>query len=362
MTAVCQLARVSPTRRALLDRTAVALSGGALASLADCLDDPVPGGGAPATDDSPTPDDETATAEPDGTAPGSEVAFERWLPTPETTPIRDGYGVQAFDVATLRERRDALHENASERLQSEWRWAGPDERFVPSDDVTATVEVGFDAAVALGSFDPSAFRERYRSAQQPEGTASPTDSTPPPTSDPERYAGFDLYGTDRLFAVSEDAILEVGHRREDDSRAYAEAILDARTEETANYPAGNAYVEALLGVVDGPHVLKCYPEAMDGSTSRGFRKEAITGGIRAWRFGPETTHLTFGYTYADDETAADSDLASYLEAESDRFGVYDGLDVRTDGRLVWADGDAPTAEFDHLSPGGPDEGVHTENG
>jgi hypothetical protein len=36
--------------------------------------------------------------------------------------------------------------------------------------------------------------------------------------------------------------------------------------------------------------------------------------------------------------------------------------VTTDGRLVWADGEVSTAEFDFLSPGGPGDGVHTPNG
>jgi hypothetical protein len=43
-------------------------------------------------------------------------------------------------------------------------------------------------------------------------------------------------------------------------------------------------------------------------------------------------------------------VAGHLDA--DRFDVYAGLDVTTDGRLVWADGEVSTAEFDFLSPGG----------
>ena len=105
--------------------------------------------------------------------------------------------------------------------------------------------------------------------------------------------------------------------------------------------------------------MECYVEAMDGSSSRGFREEVITGGLKSWRFGPETTQFTFGNTYPDEESAADSDVASHLDA--DRFGVYEGLDVTTDGRLVWADGEVPTAEFDFLAPGGPGDGVHTPN-
>jgi hypothetical protein len=71
--------------------------------------------------------------------------------------------------------------------------------------------------------------------------------------------------------------------------------------------------------------------------------------------------MTFANTYPSAGTAERKKLEHYIESESDRFGAYDGLDVRTEGRLVWTDGTIPTAEFDHLSPGGPSDGVTTSH-
>ena len=96
---------------------------------------------------------------------------------------------------------------------------------------------------------------------------------------------------------------------------------------------------------------------MDESTSSGFRKGAITGGLKAWQFGTEMTVLTWANTYLDTETAESGELMDYIESESDRFGAYDGLDVESEGRLVWADDSIPSAEFDHLSPGDPGDGA-----
>lgn len=308
----------------------------------------------PAGGDTETPE---PTSDPVDTS-GRAVGFRRWLPTPESSPLRDGYGVRVFDALSIRERRDALHPNAYERLQSEVGYAGPSDRYVDYTTVDATISVGFDAAVALGSFDPEAFRERWTDDRSASRTDTPKTATRTATAEPEPYGEFTLFGTEHVYAVSEDAILEVDRHREGDAREYAKAILDTRTDDT-DYTDGNAYADLLLGLVDGPHAMECYVEAMDGSTSRGFREDVITGGLKSWRFGPETTRFTFGNTYPDEGAAADSDVQAHLDA--DRFGVYEGLDATTEGRLVWADGEAPTAEFDFLSPGGPGDGVTTPN-
>ncbi len=115
----------------------------------------------------------------------------------------------------------------------------------------------------------------------------------------------------------------------------------------------------MLGLVEDPHALTCYPEAIDGSSSRGFRRDVITGGLKSWRFEGETTRLTLAYTYPDDALAKNADLEAYLDSQSDRFGGYEGLDVEREGRMVWTEGTIPTAEFDCLSPGGPGDSVHT---
>lgn len=116
----------------------------------------------------------------------------------------------------------------------------------------------------------------------------------------------------------------------------------------------------MFGVLDDdPHAVWCYPEAMDGSTSRGFRTDSITGMLKSWRFDAETTHLTWANTYSDTETAESGELTDYIESKSDRFGTYDGLDVEITGRMAWMDGTIPTSEFDYLSAGGPGDGVST---
>jgi hypothetical protein len=148
---------------------------------------------------------------------------------------------------------------------------------------------------------------------------------------------------------------------EGDGIDYAKAIIDATTSGTGQYADGNEYVASMFSTVDAPHALWCFPEATDGSTMRGFRADDITGQLKAWRFGAETTHLTFANTYVDAATAESGELAAFVDAESERFGAYDGLDVETEGRLAWTDGTIPTGEFDHLSAGGPAEGVTTPN-
>ncbi|MFC6826734.1 hypothetical protein [Halopelagius fulvigenes] len=353
---------MSPTRRTLLRTTALSLCGGTLASVAGCLGGSAPTGGTTPEETSSAP----TTRDSDSSETDSAVDFVRWLPDPTESPFRDGYGVRYFDVASIRDRRGTLHENAYERLETEILNASSVTRYVDEDAVTATLELGFGTSVVFGSFDPAEFRERYVSERRSRGTdvATETETETPtrtPTSEPERYDGFDVYGAERVFAVSEEAIIEVDYFTRGDRPDHARAVIDARTGET-HYPDGNEYVDAMLGLVDEPHALTCYPEAMDGSTSRGFRTEAITGGLKSWRFGPKTTHLTYANTYPDADAAENPDFEAYIGSESDRFGAYDGLDVKTDGRMVWVRGTLPTTRFDHLSPGGPEESVHTPNG
>ena len=352
---------MSPTRRTTLKTTALTLGGG---TFAGCLGGSVPTGGTTPDETSTRP----TTRDEGQTERTAATDFRDWLPDPRNTPFGDGYGVRYFDAAAIRERRGDLHDNAYERLEAEMLDAGPNRTYVDDGAVTATLSVGFDVSVAFGSFDPDAVRERYVRERARRGTAStatthaPGTETHTPEVEPEQYAGFDLFGTNGAYAVSEDAIIDVGYVHEGDPREYAQAIVDARSEGTTTYVDANEYVNAMLGLVDGSHALKCYPEAMDGSTSRGFRKDAMTGGLKAWRFGNETTRLTYANTYPGPETAKAADVEAYVDAESARFGPYDGLDVRTDGRMVWTTGTIPTDEFDYLSPGGPGDGVHTPNG
>jgi len=366
------------SRRALLQAVAAGLGGG-LASVAGCLGR---SGSQAATADGSTADGSTAddsTAET-ATAPGTAetsaaagrsaaVEFDRWLPDPTTTAFPDGYGFRYFDVDGVRERRDAMHENAYERLRRQMlrpvRMRGVD----PA-DVDATLRIDFVLGAAFGSFDPDAVAaaltgdrdgESQTTATSSTATRSPTTATRTPWPEPERYGEFDLYGRERVYAVSPDAVIAVTPMVDGDALDYAKAFVDAASAGADRYPDGNEYVASLLDLVESPDALWCYPEAMDGSTSRGFRADDITGQLKAWDFGSESARLTFANTYVDRETAASGELRRYLGDESERFGPYDGLDVSVEGRLAWTDGTAPISDFDHLAPGGPADGVTTAN-
>ncbi|WP_435159639.1 hypothetical protein [Haladaptatus sp. DFWS20] len=345
------------SRRTLLKTTGLALGTGTLASIAGCLSDPSIG-----TDSSPN---ESSTSGPSGEPAAPD--FTRWLPDPTATPLRDGYGVRYFDIAGIRSHQDSIHENAYSRLETQMLRPVPSE-YVDVTAVNAAVQIDHLMKLAIGSFDPEAVGEKLISDMRPSTTTTRTSTTTTQISttaarttrpEPERYKGFDLYGTDYVYAVSEDALMVVSPMREGDAVEYTKAIIDSSAGETSQYADGNEHVAAMFGVVDDPHALWCYPEAMDGSTSRGFRKDIITGELKSWRFGTETTHLTLANTYPDAETAESGELADYIESASKRFGSYDGLDVETQGRLAWTDGTTPTKEFDHLSADGPSDGVHT---
>ncbi|RDI72312.1 hypothetical protein [Halopelagius longus] len=345
------------TRRNVLQMTALALGGSGLTSLAGCL------GGTAGTDETATDGPTTAPSTDDGSDESGE-SFREWLIDPTNTPLRDGYGIVYHDVAAIRERRDAIHENAYERLKSEMLREAPARNLLDTEDVSATLSLDFEAKIAFGSFDPDAFGERLAEKWNARATSTdePTTPTRTPRPEPEEYRGFRLFGDRRVYAVSEDIVLLVSTmgRRDGDSLERARAILDARLDGETRYPDGNEYVGAMLGLVEETHALTCYPEAMDGSSSRGFRKDVITGGLKSWRFGPQTTEFTFANTYPDAKAAKNAEFEAYVE--SDRFDPYDGLDVTTDGKMVWTKGTIPTGEFDHLSPGGPGDSVHTANG
>lgn len=340
---------MSPSRRTLLKTTGLALSSGMLTSVAGCL------GIAPTSSDNepspPTQSDEPAASD-----------FTQWLPDPTKTPLRDGYGVRYFDLKSIRAHQDAIHENAYSRLKSAMEGPLPS-KFVDGDDIDASVQIDHRASIALGSFDPEGFGEALTNDRQSSTAAStrtPTTATRTPWSEPERYRGFDLYGTEYVYAVSEDVFIDASPMREEDAVDYAKAIIDTQAEQAGHYADGNEYVAAMFSVLDDdPHAVWCYPEAMDGSTARGFRTDNITGKLQSWRFDDATTHLTWANTYSDAETAESGELTDYIESESDRFGTYDGLDVETTGRMAWTDGTIPTNEFDHLSAGGSSDGVST---
>ncbi|MFH5800504.1 hypothetical protein [Haladaptatus sp. CMAA 1911] len=344
---------MSPSRRTFLKTTSLTLSSGMLASIAGCLSDSSASGNSSPTE--PTTSNQSDEASPPD--------FTQWLPDPTTTPLRDGYGFQYFNIADIRAHQDAIHENAYSRLENQIRLPVPSE-YIDVTAIDATVEIDFAIQLALGSFDPGAVGEQLINDRQSSTTAStqtPTTATRTTWSEPERYKGFDLYGTDLVYAVSENALMAVSPMHEGDAVENTKAIIDTRATETSQYVDGNEYVAAMLGVVDDPHALWCYPEAMDGSTSRGFRKDIITGQLKSWQFGTKTTHLTWANTYPDTETAESGELSEYIESESDRFGAYEGLDIKTEGRMAWTDGTIPTKEFDHLSPRGPGDGITTSH-
>lgn len=344
---------MSPSRRTFLKTTGLTLSGGMLASIGGCLSDSPTGGNS-------SPTESTTSNQSDGTA---ATDFTQWLPDPTTTPLRDGYGVRYFDITGIRDHKDPIHENAYSRLKTQMLRPVPSE-YVDETTVDVTVAIDFVMQLALGSFDPGAIGEKITTDRQSSATTSTRSSTTATRttwSEPERYEGFDLYGTEYVYAVSKDALMVVSPMVEGDAVEYTKAIIDTRVAETSQYVDVNEYVAAMLGVVDAPHALWCYPEAMDGSMSRGFRKDIITGGLKSWRFGTETTHLTWANTYPDTETAESGELTDYIESESDRFGAYEGLDVKAEGRMAWTDGTIPTKEFDHLAPHGPGDGVTTSH-
>ena len=350
------------SRRTLLKTTGVAVSSGILASIAGCLGDL-------STDSGSGPDEQSTSDQSttDRSAKTSPPDFAKWLPDPAKTPLRDGYGVQYFDIAGIRDHQDSMHENAYSRLKKEM--LGPvSSNYIDVADVDTSIDFGFSAELALGSFDPKAVGKKITgdgessvttSESSTTTTRATTTATGPTWSDPIQYRGFDLYGKKMIIAVSEDALMKVYPMNQGDTVEHVKAIIDAAITETSHYVDSNEYVSSMLRVVDNPHALWCYPEAMDGSTSRGFRKDAITGQLKSWRFGSETTHLTFANTYPDEETAKNGELANYIESQSSRFGSYDGLDVEIEGLMAWADGSTPTKEFDHLSPGSPSDSVHT---
>jgi hypothetical protein len=344
---------VPRTRRDILQTTALAFGGSALTSLAGCL------GGSTGTAETAT-DKQATTTSIDETS----ESFHEWLIDPTNTPIRDGYGVIYHDVAGIRKRRNAIHENAYERLEAEMLRHVPARELLDLGDVSATLSLDFEAEIAFGSFDPHVFEERlteeWNTRSTPTGQPTTATRTPPPES--EQYRGFRLFGDRRVYAVSESVVLLVSMMRDGDSLERAKAILDARLDAKTRYPDSNEYVDAMLGLVENTHALTCYPEAMDGSTSRGFRKDVITGGLKSWRFGSKMTQFTFANTYHDAEAAENAEFDAYLESESDRFDPYKGLDVMTDDQMVWIEGTIHTGEFDYLSPGGPSDGVHTANG
>lgn len=189
------------SRRTLLRTAGLALSSGTIASMAGCLSDPSIG--------SESHPDNTSTANQSKrtTAPD----FARWLPDPTKTPLRDGYEILYFDLKGIRSHQDAIHENAYDRLKTQML------RPIPSDhiDVTAVdVALSFDdVQLVLGSFDPEAFGEKLTSdsrsstatTMQSSETTQSTTATESYWAEQERYKGFDLYGTEYVYAVSEDA-------------------------------------------------------------------------------------------------------------------------------------------------------------
>ncbi|WP_267640542.1 hypothetical protein [Haloarchaeobius amylolyticus] len=345
------------SRRSLLRTTGLSLAGGALASLSGCIGESFTSDGGGTTDD-PSTDTGTATdtttdASDRPGSTGTPPALAQWLPSPADSPYHDGYGVAYHDLAAIEAQKEVLHENAHERLLTE---ASRASRVKALDDydlgpVDAAMRFGLPGMqVVLGSFDTGAVRDQLTGVR---GTYD--DGEEHTGTHLDRYRGFDLYDTGPVLAVSADAIVTTGYTPEEEKRAFVEAILDAKAGETDRYADANSYVGALLGLVDDPHALTCYPEAMDGSTTRWA--DGRSGRLRSWTFGSETTELTCAYTYAEAEQASTEQLASRVSA--DRFEPYDGLEVQKNGEMVWTTGTLPTNEFDYLSPGGPGDGVHT---
>lgn len=326
------------SRRALLKTTGLALGTGALGG---CLGNPT------ATGDSDPHETPTPSPTPTPNDTSTEPAFatvKQWLPDPTKTPVRDGTNVEFYDVASIRDREAAFHKNAYELLDQQLRRVLPVKKQLDIETVEAAFSFDHQTKVALGSFDPDALGEQMYA----------------PKSD--EYRGFELYADRTVYAVSEDAVLSVmpsGY--EENAPERARAVIDTQADDTSTYADGNDYVGAMLGLVDDAHALLCYAAAMDGPTSGRFRDEDMRGGLESWTFGSATTQLTYASAYVDADAAANADLEGYIESHDDRFGPYDGLNVETEGLVTWTEGTIPTDEFDNLTPGGPDDGVHTPN-
>jgi hypothetical protein len=222
------------SRRALLKAAGLTLAGGTLTTSTGCLSN--------ASTSSDTTQTETPTPEASTQAPHSvgsaATDFRQWLPDPATTALRDDYGFQYFDVAAVRANRDAFHDSAYRRLESEMMSPVPD-RFVDVVDVDATLRIDFTMDLALGSFAPDAVCEQITSERRSQQTASTaTTLTPEPTPEPEltHYRGFDLYGTRCIVAVSENAMMIVAPMgRDRDPLALTKAFLDSQAGEAGQY-------------------------------------------------------------------------------------------------------------------------------
>lgn len=346
------------SRRTLLKTAGFIFGSGTLVSISGCLSDP------PAGSDNSTTDPSTSTTS-DSSEKTAATDVTKWLPNPQKTPVRDGYGFLYFDIAGIRSHQKSLHENAYSRLEKQmlrplWR-----REYVDVAAVDAAMDIDH-ISVTFGSFDPEAVVEKLTKDWQSSNTTSTQTATTTAESSwskPEAYKGFDLYGSDLVYAISEDVLIKaspmVSPMGDGDTSEYVKAVIDAPADESSHYGDGNEYVAEMMGAVDDPDALWCYPEAMDGSTSRGFRKDVITGELKSWRFESKTTHLTWANTYPDAEMAEGGELATYIQSESDRFGAYEGIEVTVEGKLAWTDGTIPTEAFDHLAPGGPDDSITT---
>lgn len=320
----------------------LALGGAAITPLAGCID------GILGTNETPTEGTNETLTEGTSETP-TEEPFREWLVDPTNTHLDKAYGVFYYDVEAIRKRRDEIHENAYDQLEEEMLNEIPSNDLLNLDDVSAILGLDFEAAIAFGSFDLDAFEDRLAERRD----ARPSTTGPPET---EEYRGFRLLSDRRVFAVSEDVVLSISPFRDGDHVELTKALIDARLDGETRYGDANEYVDAMLGIVDDAHALICFPEAMDGSIHRGFRTDAITGELKSWRFGPQTTEFILANTYPDADAVDEAEFESHLA--SDQFAPYDGLDVRTDGKMVWTEGTIPTGQFDYLSPGGPDDSVH----
>lgn len=347
------------SRRALLKTAGFTLGSGTLASMSGCLSDSPAG-----SDNTTTNSSSSSSSTPDPSEKPTATEAMQWIPNPQNAPLRDGIDFLYFDIASIRSKQEYMHENAYSQLETEmlrpvWR-----REYVNVAAVDAVMTIGH-INVIFGSFDREAIAENISpDSQSSSSNTTSTQTTGPSWSEPESYEGFDLYGSSLIYAISEDVLIDaspmVSPTRDDPTTVYVKTVIDAPSGDSGYYDDGNEYVAAMMGVVEDPDALWCYPEAMDGSTSRGFRKDVITGGLQSWRFGSETTHLTWANTYPDAETAESGELADYIQSESDRFGAYNGIDVTVEGNLAWTTGTIPTEDFNNLMAGDPDEGNTTD--
>lgn len=318
------------TRRQLL-RACGAAGVAGLSGLAGC------GGGGGNSTPTPRNTEQDDTATPTPTETGPDTSYRRWLPAADRLQGDPNYTYIYYDTAQFREYKDALSATGYGRVEQATKNVTSTLGVEPTDVSQIIQFIQSDLRVVTGSFDPAAVEKAmqsggYRKHSKAKALRIYAGGKNPP-----------VVGVGDGFAV---LTRSTGTNT---APAVARLLTETANGELPRYhESREAFDLVTRDLTDVSHAgAGLIGKQTETNVESGVFRGQVGFGT-GFTFGSSTTDLRYVLAFANERTASQAPVTTWVEDHSAGLDAYSDVNVSVDGRTVTVTGSVPTGDFDYL--------------